>query len=134
MAITMKKKGSYAVGYKKPPKNTQFKPGQSGNARGRPAGSKNLKTELEEELLEKIVIKEGGTPKNVSKQRAMIKALMSKAVQGDIRAANTLLNMFLKLVPRDEMDAEDRPFTKTDQQVLEDFKAALLSQPKDKGD
>ena len=134
MAITVKKKGAYKVGYGNPPKHGQFQKGQSGNPKGRPGGSKNLKTELEEELLEKIVIKEGGAQKNISKQRAMIKALMAKAVQGDARAANMLLTLLLKLVPRDEMDAEDRPFTKTDKQVLEDFKAALLSKPKTKGD
>ena len=70
---------------------------------------------------------ESGKQKTISKQRAMLKALMAKAVQGDSRAANTLLNMFLRLVPREAMDAEDQSLTKTDQQVLEDFKAALLT-------
>lgn len=122
----MPKKG-YEVGYKKPPKHTQFKPGQSGNPKGRPHGAKNLSTELLEELQERVKVTESGKQKTISKQRAMLKALMAKAVQGDSRAANTLLNMFLRLVPREAMDAEDKSLTKTDQQVLEDFKAALLS-------
>ncbi len=42
--------GGYDVGYRKPPKHTRFKPGQSGNPRGRPKGTKNLKTDLIEEL------------------------------------------------------------------------------------
>ena len=122
----MPKKG-YEVGYKKPPKHTQFKPGQSGNPKGRPHGAKNLSTELLEELQEWVKVTESGKQKTISKQRAMLKALMAKAVQGDSRAANTLLNMFLRLVPREAMDAEDQSLTKTDQQVLEDFKAALLT-------
>jgi hypothetical protein len=38
--------GDYQVGYGKPPKHTQFKPGKSGNPQGRPKGTKNLKTDL----------------------------------------------------------------------------------------
>ena len=34
----------YKVGYGKPPKSSRFKSGSSGNAKGRPKGSKNLKT------------------------------------------------------------------------------------------
>jgi hypothetical protein len=49
----------YEVGYGKPPKSTRFQPGQSGNPRGRPKGTKNLKTDLIEELHETIEIREG---------------------------------------------------------------------------
>ena len=58
--------------------------------------------------------------------------MLAKAVKGDTKAANTLLNMFLKLVPREEMDAESDMMSKTDAQVLEDFKAALLTETKGK--
>ena len=127
--------GDYEVGYKTPPKNTQFKPGQSGNPNGRPSGAKNLSTELLEELHERVRVTEDGKQKTISKQRAMLKSLMAKAVKGDTKAANTLLNMFLKLVPAEEKDTEGRELTQTDEQVLEDFKAALLLQAlnKEKG-
>lgn len=36
----------YKVGPGKPPKHTRFKPGQSGNPKGRPKGSQNVKTVL----------------------------------------------------------------------------------------
>jgi hypothetical protein len=49
----------YQVGYGKPPKHTQFKLGESGNPQGRSKGTKNLKTDLAEELCEKIVVHEG---------------------------------------------------------------------------
>ena len=55
------------TGYGNPPKHTQFKPGQSGNPAGRPKGAKNLKTDLEEEMRELIVVREGGNTKTVSK-------------------------------------------------------------------
>ena len=34
----------------KPPKHTQFKPGQSGNPRGRPRGQRNFRTVVKEAL------------------------------------------------------------------------------------
>ena len=40
----------YEVGYKKPPKHTQFQPGQSGNPAGRPPKSRNLKRLVDEVL------------------------------------------------------------------------------------
>jgi hypothetical protein len=69
----------YEVGYKTPPKDTQFKPGQSRNPNGRPKGARNLKTDLADELQERIVLREGGERRTVSKQRAMLK-LMERAL------------------------------------------------------
>ena len=72
--------GGYGVGYGRPPQHTRFKPGQSGNPKGRPKGTINLKTDLMEELSERISVSEGGKPKKLSKQRALLKSLVAKAI------------------------------------------------------
>src|SRR4051812_111432 len=44
----------YAVGYGRPPVQTRFRPGQSGNRRGRPKGARNLASELQAVLAETV--------------------------------------------------------------------------------
>jgi hypothetical protein len=89
----------YEVGYRRPPKATRFKAGQSGNPKGRPRGSPNLATDLSAELGEQITIREGGQARQVSKQRALIKSLMAKALQGDVRATTALLALYARSIP-----------------------------------
>ena len=48
------------VGYKRPPSKTQFKPGQSGNPRGRPKRKVDMSESLNRALDEKIVVTELG--------------------------------------------------------------------------
>ena len=94
--------GSYEVGYRKPPNHTRFKPGQSGNPRGRPKGTNNLKTDLMEELGEKIVIREGDQSRRISKQRAVVKTLVTRTLKGDARAATLLTSMMMRLLETGE--------------------------------
>jgi Family of unknown function (DUF5681) len=81
----------YVVGYKRPPKHTRFRPGQSGNSKGRQKNSRNFKTDLMDELREMIVIRENGRERKISKQRAFIKALVAAAIKSDVRAINAVV-------------------------------------------
>jgi len=113
----------YKVGYRKPPRHRQFKKGQTGNPKGRPKGAKNIKTELAEELQEKIVVREDGKRMVVSRRRAIIKTLVAKALKGDIRAAKELVNLDYKYLPPDESQPEERVLAPEDKAILEDFLA-----------
>ncbi len=95
--MSKKDDGNDDVGYKKPPKKHQYKKGQSGNKEGRPKGVNDLKTDLREELSEKVTITEGGRTINLSKQRLAIKSLIAKACKGDVRATNSLIRFMLVL-------------------------------------
>ena len=95
-------KSDYEVGYRKPPKRTRFRPGQSGNPRGRPEGTKNLKTDLMEELGEKILIREGDRSQKVSKQRALLKSVVNRAIKGDARAIGIALSTMMRLLDTGE--------------------------------
>jgi hypothetical protein len=116
------------VGYRKPPVKTRFKPGQSGNPNGRPKGSVNLKTDLRSELSERIQIREGERSLKVSKQRAMLKALVSKALKGDSRAANVVLTLVGRLFEPEAAAEEVPALTSDDQAILERFLARRLAE------
>lgn len=116
------------IGYGKPPAKTRFKPGQSGNPNGRPKGSVNLKTDLRSELSEKIRIREGERSLKVSKQRAMLKALVAKALKGDARAANVVLTLVGKLFEPEAVAERVPALTADDQAILERFLARRLAE------
>jgi hypothetical protein len=115
----------YKVGYAKPPKSGQFKRGKSGNPKGRPKGSLKLATDLAAELNEQITVREDGKPRRVSKQRALIKSLMAKALQGDVRANSAVLSLYARVIT-DLPDDEDGIVEENELQILRQFAPKLL--------
>ena len=113
---------SYEVGYRKPPMHTRFKPGHSGNPQGRPKGTKNLKSDLTEELGEKIVIREGDQARRVSKQRAVVKTLVARALKGDARSATLLTSMMMRLLETGEgVPSVAEPLLEDEHAILQAF-------------
>jgi hypothetical protein len=86
-----------AVGYGRPPVNRQFKPGQSGNPRGRPKGSKNLATMFAEALNEKMKVRtKDGRTRTLSKQELMVEVMINNAMAGDTKAFATVVQFMDK--------------------------------------
>jgi Family of unknown function (DUF5681) len=54
------------VGYGRPPMTTRFRPGQSGNPRGRPKGARNLSTIVAAALSERVAINENGRRRQIT--------------------------------------------------------------------
>jgi hypothetical protein len=108
------------AGYKRPPKATRFKPGQSGNPTGRLNGSRNLRTDVAEILAGQVVICEDGKERTISRQEAVLLRLYTKGVQGDVKAITSLLSMGARLLETAEPPAQDE-LSETDLRILENF-------------
>lgn len=84
----------YSIGYKYPPKHTQFKPGQSGNPSGRPKGAKSLNSMALAMLKERVPVKTPNGIRTMSKIEALIQKQMEKASKGDHKATLLLLSYY----------------------------------------
>jgi hypothetical protein len=118
---------SYEVGYGKPPRHTRFRPGQSGNPRGRPKDAKNLSTLVHEALNEPVVVTENGRRRKVSKRQAIIKQLINRSAQGDLKAMQMLLSTMQEIERRNEAEPAVTTFAAADEKVLEQLTARLSS-------
>lgn len=90
------KKADYEVGYKRPPAQTRFKPGQSGNPKGRPKGTPNHRTTVNKVMNEKVSIREGDKIRRVNKFEAVLQAQTNKGMKGDARSAGMVINVMTK--------------------------------------
>ena len=99
----------YKVGPGRPPKEHQFKPGQSGNPKGakrKPQSiAVDLKALLERELSKPIKLKQGEREQIVTMAHAGMKQLVAQYVKGDRHARRDLFlladKLGVDLVPRD---------------------------------
>jgi Family of unknown function (DUF5681) len=121
----------YAVGYRKPPCHAGFQKGRSGNPKGRPKGSKNLATLVNQALDEKVMVTEDGRRRRVTKREQVITQLVNKSAAADLRAIKQLTDIVQGVERRSEASAapsETAQLTAPDKEVVELFVARLRRQ------
>ncbi len=57
----------------------------------------------------------------MSKQRALIKALVARAVKGDTRAATSIVTLCARLLGVGDDEGESQPLSIPDQRVIDEF-------------
>ena len=117
------------VGYCKPPKHSRFKPGQSGNPRGRPRKNRSIEAMIKRELDQTVALKEGGREIRLTKREALIKQLVNRAISGDLKPMQLVLAHL-------EKHKDIEPFTATeadDAELLRALGSAPTGEDNDQG-
>jgi hypothetical protein len=116
--------GDYEVGYGRAPEQTRFKPGVSGNPKGRPRHDRDgqLNDMLEKELYRPIRIKQNNLTTSIPALQASMRNLMMSAAKGDAAAVMAALKIAGNLeLEREVKRAKNPPLTAEERarQVME---------------
>lgn len=102
--------GNYKIGHKKPPKETQWQKGESGNPNGRPKKKPStFESEVFAVICKKIVVSVGGKQVELTKRQLLIDQIITRAIKGEptmVRLALPLLKM-AESSPTFEVQPED---------------------------
>lgn len=123
------------VGYRQPPKHSQFKPGVSGNPKGRPKRKPHAVAEIIKNALgAPIQYREQGRTKTATRTEVGLKRLIDDAMRGDLAAAATILRARVRCARIGDVGVEtievsnwrrDYP-GQTAEQKAQDYAAASL--------
>jgi Family of unknown function (DUF5681) len=103
--------GGYLTGYKRPPRDKQFRKGQSGNPRGPRPGARSVRTIVRRILDERLLVIENGKRRKLPKVVAIFKQIAKKALTGDLPSARLLLAISGAADERDGLDDGPIPIT-----------------------
>ena len=117
----------YDVGYGRPPTHSRFQPGQSGNPAGRRRGVRNLKTDVIRTLRTPIKVKDGGRSRTRSTQEGVLLVLREKALRGDARALDRLLDLALRYNSDPSEIGPAQVLAADDQAILAAYEAEIVA-------
>src|SRR3954447_26062308 len=113
----------YEVGYKKPPRNTQFRKGKSGNPAGRPKRAVNVQASLIKTLSEPVIVRIDGKPTKMSSLDAGLLNLRTNMLKGDPKAFAILVKMMAAadMIKLQQESETDLSINREDQRMLDEL-------------
>ncbi len=104
-----KKRRAYDIGYGKPPKHTQFQPGQSGKPSGRPKGATGAKKSIRKMLSRSTPVKIGDEVKHLSTLELSLERTSEGVRKGDKSSVARTIKYAIDLDKDDEAKAANAP-------------------------
>jgi hypothetical protein len=121
----LRPQATYEVGYRKPPREHQFKPGESGNKKGRKKGTKNIVTFLQELLHQTIPVTKNGQIRKIPLIEAILLRIMDDALKGNIKTAAWLIDRYKEIQTNDS--ASSCALAEDDLAIIERFRKNIQS-------
>ena len=115
------------VGYGRPPVGTRFKPGQSGNPRGRPKGSKGIDHVLRQALDRRVPDPRRGGRHKVSMLELIVEGLVLAAARRDPRMIRLLVGLVDRYAPSDAPKADPLQIEARDRDILDEYVASFTA-------
>jgi hypothetical protein len=113
------------VGYGRPPKHSRFKPGQSGNPKGRRKGTNNFRTDVRKALRRLVTITRNGRPHKISTQEAALLTVLTTALKGNRHSLESTLK--LAAAYNNDTGVVTDALSTDDAAILEVYRARILS-------
>jgi len=123
----------YDKGFGKPPPETQFKKGQSGNPSGRPRRP-STRTLLKNLLDQEVAVNTNGSPQRVSVREALIQIVGANGLKGTSRDREFLLRIIGQHLPEEFQEETERSLTPDQNAILKRFAKKVAESPKEAAD
>lgn len=114
---------NYKVGRGRPPKAKQWRPGQSGNNKGRPKGSKNRKTIVKAAERKTFPVRKGGRLRKMNTTELGLHNLQQEIAAGDSKAFVIYLAILERYSDSEETSASMQEMLAEDMTILRNLMA-----------
>lgn len=120
--------GDYAVGYRRPPVETRFQQGKSGNPRGRPKGAKTFSQQLADALARRVTVQESGKPRKMRMQDVIIQGLVNDAARREPRAVRLLFSLIDRYGDGRDPEIDATALLPDDEAIIGSYIASIQAQ------
>ena len=126
--------GEQAIGYARPPENTRWKKGQSGNPRGRRKAAKTVGRMIEETMMRKMTINEDGRSIALTLQEIILRNLGYAAARRDMRAIKLLFDMRDRYRDSNETVLNPTELDPNDRAIIESYLDTIQAASREEND
>lgn len=115
------KEDDYKVGNKRPPRETRWQKGQSGNPKGKPKGTKSVSATFRKAALKKVQVRVKGHLRSMTMLELMVGQTIEGAAKGGRKETELALRYLAQALPEELLTPKDVEPVAEDLAILENL-------------